>query len=75
MLIIIGVSYPGFEGQQNLGQEEDEALEADGEVLEDKVSDADHPDQVEEVHSAQVGLGKHEAVGVLESSLWIMLQY
>lgn len=74
-MIMTESSYPGFEGQQNFGQEEDEAFEANGEVLEDEVCDADHPDQVKEVHTAQVGLGKHKAAGTLESSLWIVLQY
>lgn len=51
MMIMVESSYPGFEGQQNLGQEEDEAFNANSEVLEDKVCDTDYPDQVEEVHT------------------------
>ena len=54
-------SHPGLEGEQDFGQEEDEALEADGEILEDEVGDADGPDQVEEVKAVEVGLGKHQA--------------
>lgn len=55
------ISYPGFEGQENLGQKEDKAFQADSEVLKDKVSDAHHPDQIKEVKAAEVGLGKYEA--------------
>lgn len=62
------IPYPGFEGQENLGQEEDKAFQADGEVLQDKVCDAHHPDQVKEVEAAQVGLGKHEATGIRKST-------
>lgn len=54
-------SYPGFEGQENLGQKEDKALQADGEVLKDKVCDAHCPDQIKEVEAVEVGLGKYEA--------------
>lgn len=55
------ISYPGFEGQQNLGQEEDKALQADGEVFEDKVSYAHSPDQIEEIKAVEVGFGEYEA--------------
>lgn len=54
-------SYPGFEGQENLGQEQDKAFQTDGEVLQDKVCDAHHPDKVKEVKAAEVGFGKYEA--------------
>lgn len=54
-------SYPGFEGQENLGQKQDKAFQADGEVLQDKVSDSHHPDQIKEVKAADVGLGKYKA--------------
>lgn len=56
-----GFSHPGFEGQRNLGQEKDEALQADGDIFEDEVGDSHGPDQVEEVKAAEVGLGKYEA--------------
>lgn len=55
------VSYPGLEGQENLWQKEDKALQADGEVLQDKVCDPHGPDQIKEVKAVQVGLGKYEA--------------
>lgn len=55
------ISNPGFEGQQNLGQEKDKAFQANGEVLKDKVSDAHNPDQIKEVEAVEVGLGKYEA--------------
>ena len=55
------ISYPGFEGQENFRQKEDKAFQADGEVLEDKVSNAHDPDQIEEVKAVEVGLGKYEA--------------
>ncbi len=54
-------SYPWFEGQENFGQKEDEAFQGDGNVLQDKISDAHHPDQIKEVKAAEVGLGKNEA--------------
>lgn len=38
------ISYPGFEGQENLGQKEDKALQPDCEVFQDKVCDAHRPD-------------------------------
>lgn len=40
---------PGFEGQENLGQKEDKAFQANGKVLKDKVIDAHCPDQIKEV--------------------------
>lgn len=43
------ISYPGFEGQENLGQKEDKAFQANGKVLKDKVIDAHCPDQIKEV--------------------------
>ena len=55
------ISYPGFERQEDLGQKEDEAFQADGEILQDKVSDAHGPNQVEEVKAAEVGFGKYKA--------------
>lgn len=55
------ISYPGLEGQENLGQKEDKTFQADGEVLKDKVSDAHCPDQIKEVKAVEVGLGKYEA--------------
>lgn len=55
-------SYPGFEGQKNLGQKEDEALHTNGHVFQDKVSDAHRPNQIEEIEAVQVRLGKYEAV-------------
>lgn len=55
------ISYPGFEGQQNLGQKKDEAFQADGEVFKDEVSDAHRPDQIKEVKAVEVGLSKYEA--------------
>lgn len=55
------ISHPGFEGEKNLGQEEDKAFQANGEVLKDKVSDAHRPDQIKEVKAVEVGLGKYEA--------------
>lgn len=54
-------SYPGFKGQEDLGQKQDKAFQADGEVLKDKVGDAHSPDQVKEVKAAEVGLGEYEA--------------
>lgn len=51
---------PGFEGEEDLRQEKDEALEGDSEVLEDEVSDPHGPDQVEEVKGVDVGLRKDE---------------
>lgn len=54
-------SYPGFEGQEDLGQKQDEAFQANGDELQHKVGDAHHPDQVKEVVAVQVGSGKYEA--------------
>lgn len=55
------ISYPQFEGQENLGKKKHEAFQSDGEVLEDKVRDAHRPDQVKEVEAVEVGLRKYEA--------------
>lgn len=57
----MSISYPGFEGQKHLGQEENKAFQANGEVLKDKVSDAHNPDQIEEVKAVEAGLCKYEA--------------
>lgn len=57
----MSISYPGFEGHEKLGQEEDKAFQANCEVLKDKVSDAHNPDQIKEVKTVEVGLGKYEA--------------
>lgn len=56
-------SYPGFKGQKDLGQKQDEAFQANGDELQHKVGDAHHPDQVKEVVAVQVGSGKYETVG------------
>lgn len=58
---MIVISYPGFEGQENLGQKQDKAFQADGEILKDKISDAHRPDQIKEVKAVEVGLCKYEA--------------
>lgn len=66
------MSYPGFEGQKDLGQKQDKAFQADGDELQHKISDSHHPDQVKEVVAVEVGSGKYETGGgkktVLQSS-------
>ena len=54
-------TYSGLECQEDSGQEEDEAFQADGAVLEDKVCDAHHPDQMKEVKAVDVGLSEDQA--------------
>lgn len=56
-------SYPGFEGQKDLGQKQDKAFQADGDELQHKIGDAHHPDQVKEVIAVEVGSGKYETGG------------
>lgn len=56
-------SYPGFEGQKDLGQKQDKAFQANGDELQHKIGDAHHPDQVKEVVAVQVGSGKYETGG------------
>lgn len=67
-------AYLGLDGQDDLGQGHDEALESNGDILEHKVCDAHDPQQVEEVQRLQVGLQEYEArrgVRVSECSLRI----
>lgn len=56
-------SYPGFEGQKDLGQKQDKAFQANGDELQHKIGDSHHPDQVEEVIAVEVGSGKYETGG------------
>lgn len=56
-------SYPGFEGQKDLGQKQDKAFQADGDELQHKIGDSHHPDQVKEVIAVEVGSGKYETGG------------
>ena len=60
-IVEVEKTYSGLEGQEDPGKEEDEAFQADGAVLEDKVCDAHHPDQMEEVKAVDVGLSEDEA--------------
>lgn len=68
-------SYPGFESQEDLRQKQDEAFQADGEVLENKISDPHSPDQIEEVKAVNVGLSKHKAVGKRNSTHFLLTHY
>lgn len=54
-------AYLGLDGQDDLGQGHDEALEGDGDVLQHEVGDAHDPQQVKEVQCLQVGLQEYEA--------------
>lgn len=56
-------AYLGLDGQDDLGQGHDEALEGDGDILQHKISNAHNPQQVEEVQRLQVGLQEYEAGG------------
>lgn len=51
---------PGLEGQEDAGQTQNQALQADGAELEDEVCDAHSPYQVEEIHAVDVGFSEHQ---------------
>lgn len=53
---------PGFEGEDNLRKEKDETFQSNGEVLKDKICDANNPYKIKEVKAAEVRLCKYQTV-------------
>ena len=58
---MLEISYPGFEGENNLGKKEDETFQANREVFKDEVCDANNPNEIKKVRAAEIGFGKYEA--------------
>lgn len=58
---LMKMTYPGLESQEDFGKKQNDAFESNGDILQDKVSDAHHPDEIEEVKAVDVWLRKHKA--------------
>lgn len=68
MMRAAACAYLGLDGQDDLGQSHDKALEGDGDVLQHKVCNPHDPQQVKEVQRLQVGLQEYEARGEIRES-------
>jgi hypothetical protein len=56
-------AYLGLDGQDDLGQDHNEALEGHSDVLEYEICNPHDPQQVEEIQRLQVGLQGYKAGG------------
>lgn len=61
-------TYLGLDSQDDLGQSHDEALEGNGDILQNKVGDPHDPQQVKEIQGLKVGLQEYQAGGTFRGS-------